>query len=442
MTRDEETLQSLGEFLTLPPSLNEHRNHRIYGPLIYILGALICGVVAWSAVAKIRELAVASGEIVSSSFVQPVHHLEGGIIEEVLAAEGTEVKRGTPIMRLRPQGAESDLAQLQARQAQLTLGQIRLNAALAGVKPDFGPMGAQFPALAREQLELFERTEASASSEREKLRSEIAQAGGDFESLKTQLASCKRQAELEAEQAAIRKKSFEMGYTSRIAYLETKSRVEAAQARVADIAGQMFKVEKKIDETTANLNQAIAERFQKMADERSKVVAELAEVTQTLSKLRDRVYRLVVAAPVDGTINLLTQKSPGAVLKPGDLVAEIVSLESGVIAEVHMKAKDLGHVSLGDEAEIRVTNFDPSVTGYATGTVIDISPATFKDQQGVPYFRTRIKLRDDHLRRGKRTWQLLPGMVVEANIIVGSRSLFEYMLKPVYRSLETVFSEQ
>ena len=442
MTTNKESLQSLGEFLTLPPALNEHRQHRIYGPLIYLLGLLICGIVAWSAVAKIRELAVASGEIVSSSFVQPVHHLEGGIVEEVLVAEGGDVKRGAPLMRLRPYGAESDLAQLQARSAQLSLQQMRLNASLQGVAPDFGTLGKAYPALAKEQLELFGRAEASAASEREKLQLEVVQATGELEALQRQLESFKRQAEIESEQATIRKKSFEMGYTSRLAYLETKSKFEAARARVSDVAGQIFKVEKKADEAAARLKQAVAERLQKFADERSKVVGELAEVTQTLGKLKDRVDRLVVTAPVDGIINLLGQKSPGIVLKPGDLVAEIVSLDTGVIAEVHLKAKDLGHVDLGDEAEIRVTNFDPSVTGYAHGNVVEISPTTFKDQQGVPYYRTRIRLKDDHLKQGQRKWQLLPGMVVEANIIIGSRSLFQYMLKPVYRSLDTMFSEQ
>ena len=442
MTTSDQNLQSLGEFLTLPPALNEHRQHRIYGPLIYLLGLLICGIVAWSAIAKIRELAVASGEIVSSSFVQPVHHLEGGIVEEVFVVEGDQVKRGAPLMRLRPYGTESDLAQLQARSAQLTLQQMRLNAALLGVNPDFGTLGAAFPALAKEQLELFGRAEASAASEREKLELEIVQAGGELQSLQLQLDSFKRQADIESEQATIRKKSFEMGYTSRLAYLETRSKFEAARARVSDVAGQIFKVEKKGDEAAARLKQAMAERMQKFADDRAKVAGELAEVTQTLGKLKDRVERLVVTAPVDGVINLLAQKSPGIVLKPGDLVAEIVSLDSGVIAEVHLKAKDLGHVELGHPAEIRVTNFDPSVSGYAHGNVIEISPTTFKDQQGVPYYRTRIKLQDDRLKNGQRSWQLLPGMVVEANIIIGSRSLFHYMLKPVYRSLDTMFSEQ
>jgi HlyD family secretion protein/adhesin transport system membrane fusion protein len=81
--------------------------------------------------------------------------------------------------------------------------------------------------------------------------------------------------------------------------------------------------------------------------------------------------------------------------------------------------------------------------GLAHGEVIEISPTTFKQERGgEPYYRTRIKLREDRLGNGERMSQLLPGMVIEAHIITGSKSLFQYMLKPVYRSLDVAFSER
>ena len=41
----------------------------------------------------------------------------------------------------------------------------------------------------------------------------------------------------------------------------------------------------------------------------------------------------------------------------------------------------------------------------------------------------------------ERGWRLLPGMVVEADIITGKKSM-RYMLRPVYRSLNTAMSER
>jgi multidrug efflux pump subunit AcrA (membrane-fusion protein) len=37
---------------------------------------------------------------------------------------------------------------------------------------------------------------------------------------------------------------------------------------------------------------------------------------------------------------------------------------------------------------------------------------------------------------------LLPGMVVEASIITGSKSIMRYLLKPVQRSLDRAFTEK
>ena len=169
---------------------------------------------------------------------------------------------------------------------------------------------------------------------------EIAQATGELDALQRQLESFKRQADIESEQATIRKKSFEMGYTSRLAYLETKSKFEAAMARISDVAGQIFKVGKKADEAAARLNQAVAERLQKFADERSKVAGELAEVTQTLANSRT-AYTVL-----SSRLRWTRHQSPGAEIRrhsaeAGDLVAGSF-LWTAVSLRGSLKAKDLG----------------------------------------------------------------------------------------------------
>jgi membrane fusion protein, adhesin transport system len=434
----------LGEFLVLPPTLRDGGMRRLYGGLVYVVAVLIGAIVVWSAFAQMRELAIAPGSIVSASFVQPVHHLEGGIVDEIFVAEGDKVTPGRPLLRLRPQLAESDFQQLLSRQAQLRLRQAALTALLTGQKPDFGMVPGDYADLAAEQSSLYKQSLATWRSERQQLALTIEQAQGALVAGRAQLESAKTQIAIEREQTAIREKSFNRGHTSRIAFLEAKSRLEAANSKFGSLQAEVLKLEREEEEAKGALAKSDAERLQKLADERAKVAGDLSEVTNTLIKHQDRVDRLVVVAPTGGTINLLPHKSPGEVLKPGDLVAEIVSLDSGIIAEVQLKARDLGHVRAGDEAEIRVANFDPSVMGLAHGRVIAISPTTFKDERGngEPYYRTRIKLREDRLGNGQRISPLLPGMLVEAHIITGQKSLFRYMLKPVYRSLETAFSER
>ena len=437
-------LDRFGEFLVLPPALRDKGVRKLYGGLIYLAVAGVAAIVTWSAFAQMRELAVAPGAIVSASFVQPIHHLEGGIVDEIYVAEGEKVTPGQPMLRLKPQLAESDFQQLLSRQGQLRLRQIALTASINAVDPNFGSLAREYPDLASEQTGLHQQNKAAWDSQRQQLSLAIGLAEGALAAGRAQLNSARVQIEIEREQTAIREKSFNLGHTSRIAYLEAKGRLEAANAKLGSLQAEIQKLEQQEQEARGALRKAEAERLQKLADERAKVAAELSEVTNSLVKHQDRVNRLVVTSPTSGTINLLPHKSAGAVLKPGDLVAEIVSLESGIIAEVQLKARDLGHVNAGDRAEIRVSNFDPGIMGLAHGEVIEISPTTFKEERGngEPYYRTRIKLEEDRLGNGQRVWRLLPGMVVEAHIITGEKTLFQYMLKPVYRSLETAFSER
>jgi HlyD family secretion protein/adhesin transport system membrane fusion protein len=442
MSMSQEGLDQLGKFLVLPPSLRDTGVQRIYGWLIYAIVALIAGIVAWSALAQMRELAIAPGEIASASFVQPVHHLEGGILDEIYVSEGEKVTRGTPLLRLKPELAEADFQQLLSRQASLRLRRIGLTAAIEGAEPLFGEAAADYPDLAREQMALHQQTLSAWQSERQQLLFAIQQAEGALAAGRAQLKSAEVQIAIEREQTDIRERSYNEGHTSRLGYLEAQSRLEAANAKFASLKAEIQKLETAGEEARGALRKAEAERLQKLTDERAKVAGELSEVTNSLIKHQDRVNRLVVVSPTEGTINLLPHKSPGAVLKPGDLVAEIVSLDSGIIAEVQLKARDLGPVKVGDKAEVRVSNFDPSVMGLAHGEVIEISPTTFKQEHGEPYYRTRIKLKEDRLGNGEQISRLLPGMMIEAHIVTGSKTLFRYMLKPVYRSLEVAFSER
>lgn len=72
-----------------------------------------------------------------------------------------------------------------------------------------------------------------------------------------------------------------------------------------------------------------------------------------------------------------------------------------LIAEFRIKPGDIGHVEIGDPADTFVAGYDPNIQGT-----------------------------------------LLPGMQVNAKIISGSKSIVRYMLKPITKTLENIFSER
>lgn len=442
MARRKRAKDPIGKTLTLPLGLRNDRKVRFLRSLTYIICAVVIGTTAWSAVAEFREVAVAHGQIVPTNATQKVHHLEGGILEEVLVAEGEQIAKGQPMMRLRPEGAQNDLQQLEAHLASLGMQHIRLEALLTGEEPDFLAFGVRYPDIKREQLDLYMKTVSRDANEREKLQFEIQQAETELATMREERRGLLRQIEIETEQVGIRQKTFTQGHTSRIAFLEAKARLESMQSKLASTDGKISQLGGKVDGTRHALEKTEGERIQKLADERSKVTGEIFEKRNALNKYRDRVDRLTVRSPANGMVQLLVQRTAGEVIKPGDLVAEVISLDADMLAEVRLAVKDIGHVKLGDPANIKVSNYDPTGMEIATGRVIGISATTLETKDGQPYYRTRIKLNSSFIGPRERNWRLLPGMVVEADIVTGSKSLMRYMLKPVYRSLNTAFSER
>jgi HlyD family secretion protein/adhesin transport system membrane fusion protein len=433
---------TLGKTLTLPLGLVNDRKVRFFRSLTYVCCALVIGITAWSAVAEFREVAVAPGQIVPLSTTQKVHHLEGGILETVFVAEGVQVEKGQPLVRLRPEGAGSDLDQLEAHLAGLRMQHIRLQALLTGEEPGFSGFDAAFDRIKREQAELYTRTRARDAEEREKLRLVLLQTKAEFEALSEERAGLIKQVEIEAEQVHIREQTFNQGHTSRIAFLEAQSRLSGVQAKLAAISSKYNQLGAKVQEASQGLERMEADRVQKLADERSKVIGEITEKENAKKKFEDRVARLVVRSPERGIVHLLAQRTPGEVIKPGDLVAEIVSHDTEMIAEVRLAVKDIGHVGPGAPATLKVSNYDPTGMEVVTGRVLDISATTFETKEGQLYYRTRIGLDQAYVGPRERGWRLLPGMVVEADIITGNKSLMRYMLKPVYRSLNTALGER
>ena len=126
-----------GRQLTLPAELEDGRVPNVLTNFSYLASGLILVSLVWASIAEIREFAVAHGKIIPTGDVRQVHHLEGGQIEKLLVSEGQFVNKGTPMLSLRPQAAESDLGQLNVRRAHLAMKEIRLSALLDGEKPDF-----------------------------------------------------------------------------------------------------------------------------------------------------------------------------------------------------------------------------------------------------------------------------------------------------------------
>lgn len=428
--------------LTQPLLLEEGRAPHIFASLLSLACVFILALVVWGSVTTIRELAIAPGEIIPAGSVQFVQHLEGGIVLELLVKEGQVVEKDTPLARLQPNAAGSDLEQLRVRRANFRLQIERLEAAIHNRVPDFSKYREEFPDLTREQLAVFAQVREQHSKEREKLLAQIEQKDAEIDSNSDQVGSLGRQVKIQSEQLSMRRGLLKQGLVSRVAFLETRRIYEKTYGEMLAARGRLKTGLEALNESRIALLEFEAATKRKLVDERAKVAGELAELDQSLEKHEDRVSRLVVRAPMRGVVQELVPKATGQVLKPGDLVAKLVPLGQELVAEVQVAPNDIGHIKVGHDAEIKITTFDAARFGGVTGVVRNLSATTFHTEKGEPYYKAVIALHKDYVEGPKKRHLILPGMVVNAEIITGAKSLARYLLKPVYRSLSVAFSER
>jgi adhesin transport system membrane fusion protein len=136
------------------------------------------------------------------------------------------------------------------------------------------------------------------------------------------------------------------------------------------------------------------------------------------------------------------QRSPGEVVRAGETIARIVPLGDALVAEVYVKPDDIAAVKVKDKAELKVTAYDFSKYGKIKGEVTSISPTTTENDDKRSYYKVIVRFDPGRSDRYTAEWQLQSGMTVDAEIISGSKSLLQYLLKPIYRGIDAAFSER
>lgn len=121
---------------------------------------------------------------------------------------------------------------------------------------------------------------------------------------------------------------------------------------------------------------------------------------------------------------------------------EIVPDSDDLQIEARLQPNEIDQVRRGQQAFVRFSAFNQRVTPQLTGIVTYVSADTSRDQQtNVPYFTVRVALSEDEIRR-LAGLQLVPGMPAEVFMQTGSRTMMNYLLKPIADQMRRAFVER
>ena len=413
--------------------------------LVFILcGLIIVAFGFWSTFSTIDIVSMATGEVVPSSQVKSVQHLEGGIIRKILINEGDEVKLDQPLVVLEPTANNADVGELQVRLTSLRAEIARLKGLTnAADTPSFdADLQKDNPEMVTQALKLFHAQRTSMKGQLKKQRQTIQQRRNEISEVKARIKNGKKNLELINEQIAISQKLLKRKLTNRYEHLDLlKEAARLTGGVIVDNAALQSARSALAEARTElqNMTNIFNEEHRIELDDASLTFRELS---QRMQKLKDNLKRTVVRSPVNGVIKSLYVFTVGGVLKPGDVIADVVPSGDRLIIEARLPTQDIGYVQSGQAVLIKLTSADAMRFGGLDGTVTTVSPDTLITEDGQPYYKVRIETVSDRFQHGALQYRLFPGMQVIASIHTGERTVLEYMADPFLNNMSGAMGER
>jgi HlyD family secretion protein len=438
--------------------LHAHRDYQeFYPPLIrlqhsaphpqgrrvlWAILALVAFLIVWALLGRLDIVAVADGKLVPASYLKIVQPSEAGIVRDILVREGETVRAGQTLMRMDALITNADLDAITTEYTRKRLALARIDAELTG-KP-FLP-DVQAPAA------LIRETGAQYQANRDALAAALAEERSRLIKAQQELAAARQQKErLEAvlphyrEQDKAYEKLVKEGFAgSLMGSDKRRERIEKEQ----ELAIQEYLIasaQASIDQSQKKLKQIEADYVRQLHAERNEVQAQIDKLAKELEKQQHRRELLELKAPQDGVIKDLATHTPGTVVQPGTVLATLVPREEKLKAEVWVSNEDIGFVRPGQPVKLKFATYPFQKYGMGQGTVEHVSADAQSEEEARDKglaggqrplrYKALVTLEANALEADGVRYPLSVGMQTTAEILLGRRTVAEYLLSPVQKA--------
>lgn len=413
---------------------------------LYALAGLLIALLAVAAFMRMNRVVTSSaGLIVTTEPTIVLQALDPSIIKSLDAQEGERVKRGQLLATLDPTFAAADVGAATAQNASLEAQIARAEAELA--HRDFGPLlgtTAEGAYMALQSAYFIQR-KGQFEAQLLAYNEQIAQNKATIRKLKDDLDHYEDRVKISQEIESMRASLAASQYGSRLNLLTaTDQRLEILRTQDFDRNG-LVESEHQLASTIANRDAFVQQWTGQVSQELVTARNALDTARQQLTKAAKHQDLVRLEAPEEAVVLKLAKLSVGSVLKEADPFITLAPLRSPVEAEVHISAREVGFVRPGDSATVKLDAFNFVEHGSASGAVRWISEGAFtQDDNGnsvEPYYKARVALTTMELTAVPDSFRLVPGMTLTADINVGSRSVFMYVLRGLIRGVSEAMRE-
>lgn len=226
------------------------------------------------------------------------------------------------------------------------------------------------------------------------------------------------------------------GYVSNFTVQQQQTQENEAELQVKSLTRERYDAQKQLLSVKDSLTQMPLATQSKLDELRSQE-AQIEESLQTNEADRATVLR----APKGGIVTSVLVK-PGQAVAPGQSLVAIVPENSPLLAQLLVPSSAIGFVHPGTKVTLHYQAFPYQKFGVQHGVVETVSHSALTPSEvtvllgdqapsGLLY-RVQVGLTSQEIQAYGKSEHLLPGMSVEANLLLDRRPIIEWIFEPLY----------
>lgn len=418
-----------------------------YGYAILVFALVVT--FTWSAIARIDGAVTAGSVVAVSSNRKEIQHLEGGIVREIRVRDGSFVNKGDVLLSLDPTRSMATVETYEKQLAQAQAQEARLEAQRSLAKQ------VTFPSSVL-NLASDPQVAAAISDNRRQFESRLATLKSSLDVIEAQLS----QAQKQIEQASITKKTSEDQIVTVKSELEgvmtlykkgfvALPRVTGLQRQESGLQGaidgavvSIAQAQDKVNELTASADQLRKAYVQEAATALPDVRKTIGDLTQQIIVAKDSLKRVDITAPVTGAVQDMKVFTIGGVVRPGEVIMEIVPTSDVLVLRAKIEPGDVDRIRVGQDVDIQLSQFREYKSEIIKGKLETLSHDVLLDTKtGTYYYAGEISVDRASIPEDIRD-RILPGMPASVFMPTGERTVLQFLVAPVVDRFHASMTER
>jgi len=403
----------------------------------------IVSFIVWASFAEIDEITRGDGDVIPYGQNQIIQNLEGGIVESILVKEGEIVNVGQVILKIKNVESTSKSRTNEMKYYELEAKRLRLYAEANGL--DFKSIQVKDKEL-RSQIKLaknlYNSDKLEFQAKDKSFLNQINQKKQAYREAKAKVKSLRKSLEFVAEEIQMTAPMVEEGVKSKVDFLKLKREANGIENDIEAAKLSLPRLNSAIKEFQNKRKESKQLFMNTSKKELNEVIAEISRLKTQQVAFSDQVDRTMVKSPVEGIVQKLYVNTVGGVIKPGADLVEIVPTNKKLYLEIKIKPSDIAFLHPGAEAKVKVSAYDFAIHGGLKGKISNISPDTITDKKENTFYIINVTTEKNYLGTKEHPLNIIPGMTVSVDIVTGKKTVMQYILKPILKSKQYVFSER